>query len=71
MFLLVAALPLLPYIHPRMASEYDGASATKQLEPPGFMGLNYGHRTPLTTLAGQAVYGAVLGGLPQLQSVLT
>ena len=55
-------------IHPRMASEYDGASATKQLEPPGFMGLNYGHRTPLTTLAGQAVYGAVLGGLPQLQN---
>ena len=71
LFLLAAALPLLPYVHPRMASEYDGASATRQLEPPGFMGLNYGHRTPLTTLAGQAVYGAVLGGLPQLQSVLT
>jgi hypothetical protein len=34
------------------------------------MGLNYGPRTPLTTLAGQAVYGAVLGGLPQLQHVL-
>ena len=67
LFLLAAALPLLPYIHPRMSSEYDGASATKQLEPPGFMGLNYGHRTPLTTLAGQAIYGAVLGGLPQLQ----
>jgi hypothetical protein len=67
LFLLAAGLPLLPYIHPRMASEYDGASATRQLEPPGFMGLNYGHRTPLTTLAGQAVYGAVLGGLPQLQ----
>jgi PAS domain-containing protein len=30
------------------------------------MGLNYGHRTPLTTLAGQ--YGAVLGALPQIQS---
>ena len=66
LFLLVAALPMLPYIHPRMASEYDGASATRQLEPPGFMGLNYGPRTPLTTLAGQALYGAVLGGLPQL-----
>ena len=38
----------------------------RQLEPPGFMGLNYGHRTPLTTLAGQAMYGAVLGGLPQM-----
>ena len=68
---LLAALPLLPYIHPRMASEYDGASATRQLEPPGFMGLNYGRRTPLTTLAGQALYGAVLGGLPQLQTALS
>jgi hypothetical protein len=65
-FLLVCGLPLLPYLHPRMASEYDGASAMRQLEPPGFTGLNSGQRTPLTTLAGQAVYGAVLGGLPQM-----
>src|SRR5918999_5027183 len=39
LFLLVCGLPLLPFIHPRMASEYDGASAVRQLEPPGFMGL--------------------------------
>ncbi|HEX2135905.1 MAG TPA: hypothetical protein VHG30_08360 [Microvirga sp.] len=70
LFLLVCGLPVLPYIHPRMASEYDGASAIRQLEPPGFMGLNYGPRTPLTTLAGQVVYGAVLGGLPQVQGAL-
>jgi hypothetical protein len=70
LFLLAAALPLLPYVHPRMASEYDGASVSRQLEPPGFMGLNYGHRTPLTTLAGQGLYGAVLGGLPQLTAAL-
>jgi hypothetical protein len=25
-------------------------TATRQFEPPGFLGLNYGHRTPLTTL---------------------
>ena len=68
--LLSCGLPLLPFIHPRMASEYDGASAIRQLEPPGFLGLNYGHRTPLTTLAGQAVYGAVLGGLPQIQGAM-
>ena len=70
LFLLVGAMPLLPYIHPRMASEYDGASTIKQLEPPGFMGLNYGYRTPLTTLAAQALYGAVLGGFPQLAATL-
>ncbi len=66
LFLLAAALPLLPYLHPRMASEYGGPTATQLLEPPGFMGMNYGQQTPFTTLTGQAVYGAVLGGLPQL-----
>jgi hypothetical protein len=71
LFLLVCGLPLLPHIHPRMASEYDGASSIRQLEPPGFMGLNYGQRTPLTTLAGQTVYGAVLGGLPQFQAAIS
>jgi len=70
LILLVAALPLLPYIHPRMASEYDGASAVKLLEPPGFMAMNYGHQTPLTTLVGQAMYGAVLGGFPQFAALL-
>lgn len=61
LFLLAVMLPLLPYIHPRMASEYDGPTGARRLEPPGFLGLNYGQRTPLTTLAGHAVYGAVLG----------
>jgi len=67
LFLLVAALPLLPFVHPRMASEYDGASATRQLEPPGFLAMNYGYQTPLTTLLAQTVYGATLGGFLQLQ----
>jgi len=38
----------------------------RQLEPPGFMALNYGRRTPLITLIGQAVYGATLGGFMQV-----
>jgi hypothetical protein len=66
LFLLVGVMPLLPFVHPRMASEYDGASTIKQLEPPGFMGLNYGYQTPLATLIAQGLYGAVLGGLPKL-----
>ena len=69
LFLLVCALPLLPYAHPRMASEYDGPTALRQLEPPGLMGLNYGSQTPLTTLLGQAVYGAVLGGFAQTPTI--
>jgi hypothetical protein len=59
--LLVVILPLIPYIHPRMASEYDGPTHRQRLEPPGFMGLNYGYRTPLSVLLAQALYGAVLG----------
>lgn len=61
LFLLAVALPVLPAVHPRMASEHDGPTATRRLEPPGFLGLNYGRRTALTTLLGQAVYGAILG----------
>jgi hypothetical protein len=61
LFLLTVILPMLPYVHPRMASEYDGPTATRRLEPPGFLGLNYGRRTALITLLGQVVYGAVLG----------
>jgi hypothetical protein len=61
LFLLVCALPLLPHAHPRMASEHDGPSSGFRLEPPGFMGLNYGRGTPLTLLAAQTVYGATLG----------
>ena len=53
LFLLVCALPLLPFVHPRMASEYHGVTARRQLEPPGFMAMNYGYGTPLTTLAAQ------------------
>ncbi|HEX7054312.1 MAG TPA: hypothetical protein VF211_10330 [Burkholderiales bacterium] len=59
--LLVALLPLLPYLHPRMASEYDGPSYRRRLQPPGFLALNYGYRTPLSTLVAHAVYGAILG----------
>jgi hypothetical protein len=66
LFLLVCALPLLPFVHPRMASEYHGVTARRQLEPPGFMAMNYGYGTPLTTLLAQTLYGAVLGAFAQL-----
>jgi hypothetical protein len=59
--LLVALLPLLPYMHPRMASEYEAPSYRRRLQPPGCLARNYGYRTPLATLVAQAVYGAILG----------
>jgi hypothetical protein len=57
----VALLPLLPGLHPRMASEHRGPEPTRALEPPGFLGLNYGHRTPLIALLAHVMYGAILG----------
>ena len=69
LFLLVTALPLLPFVHPRMASEYHPASASRRLEPPGFLATNYGYHTPLSTLLGQIIYGATLGGFTQLQQI--
>lgn len=61
LFLLVVMLPVMPHFHPRMASEYEGPSEVRRLEPPGFLGLNYGYRTPLTTIVAQTAYGLILG----------
>jgi len=60
-FVLVAGLPLLPGIHPRMASITSGPTPTRNLEPPGFMALNYGARTPLSVVVAHLAYGAILG----------
>ncbi len=61
LFLLVSVLPVIPYLHPRMASHYSGPTARRRLEPPGFLGLNYGRRTPLTTMLAHMAYGTILG----------
>ncbi|MGI8485216.1 MAG: hypothetical protein ACR2OU_13255 [Thermomicrobiales bacterium] len=61
LFVLVAATPILPAMHPRMASEERGPTPTRQLEPPGFLALNYGKRTPISVILAHLVYGAILG----------
>jgi hypothetical protein len=58
---LTVLVPLLPGVHPRMASERAGPDSTAVLEPPGLLALNYGPGTPLTAIGAHAVYGAVLG----------
>ena len=60
-FVLTVGLPALPGLHPRMASEHRGPSVVRVLEPPGFMGLNYGVRTPVSVVLAHAVYGGLLG----------
>jgi uncharacterized membrane protein YagU involved in acid resistance len=61
LFVLLVAMPLMPGIHPRMASEQHGPSPMRQLEPPGTFALHYGLRTPISVIVSHLVYGAVLG----------
>lgn len=63
LFVLTALLPMLPGLHPRMAREEEAPDQTPGLEPPGFLGLNYGVQTPLFVLVAHLLFGAVLGGL--------
>ncbi len=67
LFVLVAAMPLLPGMHPRMASEQRGPTPTRQLEPPGVLALNYGKRTPLSVVLAHLIYGAILGAFYRLR----
>jgi hypothetical protein len=60
---LTVAVPLLPGVHPRMASDRSGPSLAPVLEPPGFLGLNYGAETPAITMVAHVIYGTLLGGL--------
>jgi len=53
--------------HPRMATEQRGPEPTRQLEPPGFLAMNYGRRTPVSVIIAHLVYGAVLGAFYRLR----
>jgi hypothetical protein len=65
-FVLAAGMPLLPAMHPRMASEQQGPTPTRQLEPPGRLAMNYGRRTPISVLLAHGLYGAILGAFYRL-----
>ncbi|MEU4551867.1 hypothetical protein [Micromonospora violae] len=62
---LTVILPLLPGVHPRMASQRAGPASTAVLEPPGLFAVNYGIQTPVVTVVVHVVYGALLGLLLQ------
>ena len=38
-----------------------GPSLMRQLEPPGFLALNYGYQTPISVIVAHTVFGAILG----------
>lgn len=56
-------IPLLPGVHPRMASERAGPAEGPVLEPPGLMALNYGRSSPMVAIAAHIAYGVLLGSL--------
>ena len=60
---LTVLVPLLPGVHPRLASARAGRSSTAALEPPGLFGLNYGRETPAVAIAAHLVFGIALGVL--------
>jgi hypothetical protein len=61
LFVLIVGMAILPSIHPRMATEQHGPNPTRLLEPPGFMALNYGRRTPIASIIAHLVFGGILG----------
>jgi len=60
---LLVVVPLLPAIHPRMASLHQGPTELRQIEPPGPMALHYGVTTPLAVVIAHVVFGLAVGGL--------
>jgi hypothetical protein len=58
---MAVVVPLLPGIHPRMASERAGRDSRAVLEPPGLLALHYGPQTPAFAIVAHVVYGTALG----------
>jgi hypothetical protein len=61
LFVLTVVMTMMPGLHPRMASEQYGPEAHNMLEPPGFLALNYGRRTPIAVIISHTIFGAMLG----------
>ena len=66
-FVVVAVLPVLPGMHPRMVSDFRGPEPTRLLEPPGFLAVNYGRATPWVLMLVHACYGLILGAFYRLR----
>jgi hypothetical protein len=68
-FVLAVGLPALPGLHPRMAGEGQGPTPTRHLEPPGFLALHYGRRTPVSVVIAHVVYGGIQGAFYRVKRV--
>ena len=61
LFVLTVGMAILPGLHPHMVSEYFGPTPNRLLQPPGFLALHYGRRTPIVTIVAHVLYGAIVG----------
>ena len=61
LFVATVGLPLLPAFHPRIARPHAGPTTERRIEPPGFLGRNYGWSTAAVVLLAHVELGAVLG----------
>lgn len=61
LFVLFAGMPMLPTLHPRMASTTTGPTPTRLLQPPGFLAIHYGRRTAIAVVLAHLLYGGILG----------
>ena len=60
---LLVVMPLLPSIHPRMATTHQGPTDLRQMEPPGPLALHYGVTTPVAVVLSHVVFGVIVGAL--------
>lgn len=63
LFMLGVIIPVLPTVHPHMASRREGPNPLNALQAPGFMAQNYGRRTLLVSLISHAAFGLLFGML--------
>jgi uncharacterized membrane protein YagU involved in acid resistance len=63
---LLVIVPLLPAVHPRVASLEQGPAGMRQIEPPGPLALYYGFSTPLMVVVAHVLFGLVIGRLYRL-----
>jgi len=60
---LLVVMPLLPAMHPRIATLEQGPTNMRLIEPPGPLALHYGLTTPLMVIVAHAIFGAIIGWL--------
>jgi hypothetical protein len=51
---------LLPLVHPRMGTPLSDVTSVALLEPPGFLGRNYGPQTVGVSLLAHVLYGTIV-----------